>query len=93
MENAMKSVSASDVSKNFGIYQDRAVREPLIITRNGRPRTVLLAYEDYVRLSRRERSVQRTIDLTEDEIAAVERAEMAAGDEHLDAQLAADVPD
>ncbi len=51
------TVTAAAVSKNFGAYQDAAVREPVIITKNGRPRIVLLAYEDYLRLSRRDRRV------------------------------------
>src|SRR5690554_669344 len=50
-EIAMTStVTAAEVSKNFGAYQDAAVRDPVIITKNGRPRTVLMAYEDFVRL-------------------------------------------
>jgi prevent-host-death family protein len=57
------TVTAAEVSKNFGAYQDAAVREPVVITKNGRPRTVLIAYEDYVRLSKRDRRVQRTVDL------------------------------
>ena len=52
------TVTAAEISKNFGAYQDAAVREPVIITKNGRPRTVLMAYEDFVRLSKRERRVQ-----------------------------------
>jgi len=78
-ECAMTStVTAAEVSKNFGAYQDAAVREPVIITKNGRPRTVLMAYEDFVRLSKRDRRVQRTSELSDDEIAAVERSEMTA---------------
>ena len=87
-------VTAAAVSKNFGAYQDAAVREPVIITKNGRPRTVLMAYEDFVRLSKRDRRVQRTIDLSEAEIAAVEAAEMTPDPGHLssapDAKHAAD---
>lgn len=82
------TVTAAEVSKNFGAYQDAAVREPVIITKNGRPRTVLMAYEDFVRMSKRDRRVQRTVDLTEDEIAAIERSEMAPGHEHLNAEPA-----
>ena len=82
------TVTAAEVSKNFGAYQDAAVREPVIITKNGRPRTVLMAYEDFLRLSKRDRRVQRTSDLSEDEIAAIERSEMAPGNEHLNAELA-----
>ena len=81
------TVTAAEVSKNFGAYQDAAVREPVIITKNGRPRTVLMAYEDFLRLSKRDRRVQRTIDLTDEEIAAVEASAMAPGVEPLDAEL------
>ncbi|WGR90663.1 type II toxin-antitoxin system Phd/YefM family antitoxin (plasmid) [Bradyrhizobium sp. ISRA443] len=81
------TVTAAEISKNFGAYQDAAVREPVIITKNGRPRTVLMAYDDFVRLSKRERRVQRTVDLNEADIAAVEASEMAPGSEHLNAEL------
>ena len=77
------TVTAAEVSKNFGAYQDAAVREPVIITKNGRPRTVLMGYEDFVRLSKRDRRVQRTVDLTETEIAAVEASEMTPEPDHL----------
>ena len=70
------TVTAAEVSKNFGAYQDAAVREPVVITKNGRPRTVLMAYEDFVRLSKRDRRVQRTVDLSDAEIEAVETAEL-----------------
>lgn len=76
-------VTAAEVSKNFGAYQDAAVREPVIITKNGRPRTVLIAYEDFVRLSKRERRVERTAELSEAEIAAVAAAVMTPDPEHL----------
>jgi prevent-host-death family protein len=88
----VSKVPAAAVSKNFGAYQDDALREPVIITKNGRPRTVLIAYDDYVRLSKFERRVDLTADLSDEEIAAVERAEMEDGLEHLDNELtAADV--
>ena len=81
------TVTAAEVSKNFGAYQDAAVRDPVIITKNGRPRTVLMAYEDFVRLSKRDRRVELTAQLNAAEIAAVERAHMAPGHDHLDAEL------
>lgn len=81
------TVTAAAISKNFGAYQDAAVRDPVIITKNGRPRTVLLAYEDYLRLMRRERRVELTATLTKDDLAAVEAASMEAGLEHLDSEL------
>ena len=81
------TVTAAAISKNFGAYQDAAVRDPVIITKNGRPRTVLLAYEDYLRLMRRERRVELTGTLTEDDLAAIEATSMEAGLEHLDREL------
>ncbi|XNO42145.1 type II toxin-antitoxin system Phd/YefM family antitoxin (plasmid) [Sinorhizobium meliloti] len=81
------TVTAAAVSKNFGAYQDAAVREPVIITKNGRPRTVLLAYEDYLRLARRDRRVEATADLSDDDLAAVEKSEMEPGLDHLNAEL------
>ncbi|MGH0315144.1 type II toxin-antitoxin system Phd/YefM family antitoxin [Sinorhizobium meliloti] len=81
------TVTAAAVSKNFGAYQDAAVREPVIITKNGRPRTVLLAYEDYLRLSRRDRRVEATPELSDDDISAVEKSEMEPGLDHLNAEL------
>ncbi|AZG78790.1 type II toxin-antitoxin system Phd/YefM family antitoxin [Methylocystis rosea] len=81
------TVTAAEVSKNFGAYQDAAVRDPVIITKNGRPRTVLMAYEDYVRLSKRDRRVERTVELSEADIQAVEQTRMAPGFEALNVEL------
>lgn len=83
----MKTVTAAEASKNFGAFQDAAMRDPVVITKNGRPRTVLLAYEDYQRLLRRDRQVQLTTELSDADIAAVEAAEMETGNEHLDDEL------
>jgi prevent-host-death family protein len=81
------TVTAAAVSKNFGAYQDAAVREPVIITKNGRPRTVLIAYEDYLRLARRDRRVDLTAMLGDDELVAVEASHMDPGLDHLDSEL------
>jgi prevent-host-death family protein len=81
------TVTAAAVSKNFGAYQDAAVRDPVIITKNGRPRTVLMAYEDFVRLSKRDRRAELTADLSADEIAAVEASVMEPGLDHLNDEL------
>lgn len=83
-------VTAATVSKNFGAYQDAAIREPVIITRNGRPKTVLMAYDDYLRLLKRDRHAQLTSELGDDELAAIEASEMTPGSEDLDAELTGD---
>ncbi|RFB88491.1 prevent-host-death protein [Rhizobium leguminosarum bv. trifolii] len=81
------TVTAAAVSKNFGAYQDAAVREPVIITKNGRPRTVLIAYEDYLRFTKRDRRVDLTTTLGDEELAAIEASQMEPGLEHLDSEL------
>jgi prevent-host-death family protein len=83
----MTTTTVTAVSKTFGAYQDAAVRDPVIITENGRPRTVLLAYEDFVRLSKRDRRIDLTAELSADEIAAVEAVEMEPGLDHLNGEL------
>lgn len=52
------------------------MHDPVIITKNGRPHTVLLAYEDFVRLLKRDRQVELTAELGADEVAALEASEM-----------------
>jgi prevent-host-death family protein len=84
------TVTAAAVSKNFGAYQDAAVRDPVIITKNGRPRTVLIAYEDYLRLTKRDRRVELSSVLGDDELAIIESSEMDADLDHLDAELLTD---
>jgi len=83
-------VTAAAVSKNFGAYQDAAVREPVIITKNGRPRTVLIAYEDYLRLAKRDRRVDLTTALGDDELAAIEASEIEPGLDHRTSELPTD---
>ncbi|OAP35159.1 prevent-host-death protein [Sinorhizobium glycinis] len=84
------TVTAAAVSRSFAAYQNAAVREPVIITENGRPRTVLLAYEDYLRLSRRGRCAEATASLSDDDLAAVEKGEMELGLDHLNAERLTD---
>ncbi|AZO25020.1 type II toxin-antitoxin system Phd/YefM family antitoxin [Mesorhizobium sp. M1E.F.Ca.ET.045.02.1.1] len=81
------TVTATADSKIFGAYQDAAVRDQVIITKNGRLRTVLLAYEEFVRLSKRDRRVELTAELSADQIAAVEASEMAPDLDHLNDEL------
>ena len=43
-------VPAAEFQRNIGTYQDRALTEPVFVTRNGREKTVLLSVEEYRRL-------------------------------------------
>jgi prevent-host-death family protein len=70
----MLTVSAAEFQRNFGRYQDEALKQPLSISRNGRERLVVLAVEEYERLRRRDRQVLGLADFTADDIAALEAA-------------------
>ena len=58
MKSEMKSerivASAGDVVRQFSHYSDLALAKPVVVTRNGRPRNVLLSVEEYERLKSRD---------------------------------------
>ena len=68
-------VSVTDILKDFGAYQNAAMRGPVIITEEGHPRTVLIAYEHYVRLSSEHRRPESPTQLSEADITAVEQSQ------------------
>lgn len=49
---APRFVTAAEITRNFGMWQDRAAQAPLVVTHHGRPRVVMIAAEDYELLSR-----------------------------------------
>lgn len=52
-----KRVTAGDAARRFAEVNDSALKEPVVVTRNGRARTVLLSVEAFERLLANERSV------------------------------------
>ena len=87
MQMDMPTVSAAEFQRNFGRYQDEALKQPLSITRNGRERLVVLAVEEYQRLKRRDRVVRRTEDLSEAELLALTEGGMDPRHDYLNAEL------
>lgn len=49
--NDPMSVTAGEISRNFGQWQDRALSTPVIVTHHGRPRVVVISAELYATLS------------------------------------------
>ncbi|WP_168694400.1 type II toxin-antitoxin system prevent-host-death family antitoxin [Sphingomonas flavalba] len=45
----MTMATAAEVCRNFGLWQDRAMRGPVTVTNHGRPKTVLLSIDDFGR--------------------------------------------
>jgi len=67
-------VSSSAFGKEVGRYQDAALTHPVVVSRNGRDRTVMISVEEYRRLKRRDRQVMGLGDFTDDDIAAIKKA-------------------
>ncbi len=80
-------ISTADFIKNFGALADRALSEPVRITKHGRDRLVMLSATEYDRLKRRDRRVVRLEDLTDEELELIAQAEVPAEYAYLDAEL------
>jgi PHD/YefM family antitoxin component YafN of YafNO toxin-antitoxin module len=80
-------VTTADFIKNYGTLADKALSEPVTITKNGRDRLVMLSAEEYARLKRRDRRVVRLEDFTDEEMALIAKADVPAQHAHLDDEL------
>lgn len=80
----MIRVTSTEFSKEVGRYQDSALTQPVVVTRNGRDRTVMISSEEYKRLKRRDREVFATGELSEAIVEAVARTDMDPRHKHLD---------
>ncbi|HWK46786.1 MAG TPA: type II toxin-antitoxin system prevent-host-death family antitoxin [Stellaceae bacterium] len=81
-------VTTAEFIKHYGSLADKALSEPVTITKNGRDRLVVMSVEEYSRLTSRDRRVIRPEELSENEIALIAQAEVPADHTHLDAELA-----
>ena len=80
-------VTTAEFIKNYGSLADRALMEPVTITKNGRDRLVVVSVEEYDRLSRRNRRVLQPELLTKEQAALIASAEVPAEHAHLDAEV------
>ena len=87
--SAMQRVTSREFQRNFGRFQDEALKAPLSITRNGRERLVILSAEEYTRLKRRDRQAIAVENLSDADIEAILRAEPPAEAAQFDHELTA----
>ena len=80
-------VTTADFIKRYGALADRAIAEPVTITKNGRDRLVLISAEEYDRLLRRDRRAIRPEELAEADLALIGKAEVPAEHARLDDEL------
>ena len=83
----MLTVTAAEFQRNFGRYQDEALKQPLSISRNGRDRLVVLAVEEYQRLKRRDRVARKVSEMSAAELEAIANTEMDPRHDHLNTEL------
>ncbi len=80
-------VSTADFITNYSSLADRALGEPVTITKHGRDRLVVVSAAEYERLKRRDRQVFQSADLPDAVLEQIAKAEVAAEFGDLDAEL------
>jgi prevent-host-death family protein len=83
------TLTRSAFEAQVGEALDRAMSQPVIVTKHGKPKNVVLSYDEYERLAARDRRIVSLTDWTEREIQVLESMEMEPGLAHLDAELEA----
>lgn len=76
----MPITNATDFQKRVGEFSDIARREPVTVTRHGRPSLVLISAEDYQRLKQIEARATKALkvtDLPAETIAALANADLS----------------
>jgi hypothetical protein len=76
-----------EVQRHWGEAQDIALVEPVAVTKKGRDRLVMLSWQEYQRLKRRDRQAMLPGDFTDADIEHLEKtrapAETAAFDHEV----------
>lgn len=72
MAKAQHTATAGELVRQFSHYSDLALKEPVVVTKNGRARNVLISVEEYERLKLRDRQVFLAEDAPEEFIADME---------------------
>lgn len=81
------TLTRSAFEAHVGDALDRALSQPVIVTKHGKPKNVVLSYDEYERLTARDRRIVRLDDWSEAEIAALDSMAMETGHEALNAEL------
>ena len=80
-------VSTAEFIKNYGTLADKALTEPLTITKNGRDRFVLVEAAEFARLMRRDRKVYGLGEMPDELFELIKQSKMDPRHDHLNALL------
>ena len=67
------TTSAGDLVRQFSHYSDLALAQPVVVTKNGRPRNVLISIEEYDRLKSRDQQAFLAGDTPEEFVADLQK--------------------
>ena len=67
-----KTATSAELVRDFARLSDVALAEPVLVTKNGRPRHVLLSVAEYERLKRRDQLAIRAAETPERFISQIE---------------------
>ncbi len=76
----MKTVSASEFKKSFGVFKEMAQREPVAVTSNGRECVVLISATEFAALQELKKKFAHSGEVNE----AFEKALAEVSDKHKD---------
>jgi PHD/YefM family antitoxin component YafN of YafNO toxin-antitoxin module len=80
-------VPAGEFQKNVGHYSEVSLKQPVIVTHNGRDRNVYISNEEYQRLKRRDREVLGLDDFSEADLAAIRATKPSRAAAKFDREL------
>jgi prevent-host-death family protein len=83
----MPRFSAAEFQRAFGQLSDKALSQPVAITKHGRDHLVLMSADEFARLKRRDRRVFATADLPDDLLEALVNSKMDPRHDHLNVEL------
>ena len=63
--------TAGELVRRFSHYSDIALANPVVVTKNGRPRNVLISIEEYERLKKRDQQAFLAADTPEQFLADI----------------------
>jgi len=80
-------ITATQFQERPGEALDRSLTHHLVVLKHGRPRNVVISYEEYDRLIRQDRRSFVVGELSDEDLVEIAAAEMEPGHEDLDAEL------
>ncbi len=83
----MFKITSQEFQHNLDYYQNLALKESIIITKNGRDKLALMSSEDYKQLRKRARIVLSVSELSGEDIKHIETKTMQEEHNHLNSEI------